>query len=61
MGTISGILVYGLVFILIVVGLVNMFFGGILGFLWTLLEYGLKIAAVVLVGCLIYGLFSKKG
>ena len=60
MNTIAGIFVYGLVFIMIVVGFIKMFFDGIIDFLGTVLNYGLKIAAVIIIISFVYGMVSKK-
>ena len=49
MNTICGIIVYGIVALFLIVGL-----GA------TLLQYGLKIAAVALIVYFIYSVFSKK-
>ena len=60
MGTIEGILVYGLVFIMLVVGFVKLFFDGLLSFLWTALQYGIKIAGVILIIYIIFSVISHK-
>ena len=46
MGTIAGIIVYGIVALFLIVGLGATLFEGIINILSTILQYGLKIAVV---------------
>ena len=60
MGTIYGIIVYGLVAILLIVGIGVKLFEGIIDILSTILQYGLKIGVAVLIVYIIYSLVSKN-
>ncbi len=60
MDTISGIIVYGIVAIFLIVGLGATLFEGIINILSTVLQYGLKIGVVALIVYFIYSLFSKS-
>jgi hypothetical protein len=60
MDTISGIIVYGIVAIFLIVGLGATLFEGIINILSTVLQYGLKIGVVALIVYFIYSLFSKN-
>ncbi len=60
MDTISGIIVYGIVAIFLIVGLCATLFEGIINILSTVLQYGLKIGVVALIVYFIYSLFSKN-
>ncbi len=60
MGTIAGIIVYGIVALFLIVGLGGMLFEGVINILSTVLHYGLKIVVVALIVYFIYSLFSKN-
>ena len=60
MDTISGIIVYGIVAIFLIVGLGATLFEGIINILSTILQYGLKIAVVAIIVYFVYSLFSKN-
>ena len=60
MGTIAGIIVYGIVALFLIVGLGRMLFEGVINILSTVLHYGLKIIVVALIVYFIYSLFSKN-